>query len=176
MGITAVIVIFFHGSAWIIKKTNSPLNDRLRKAGAKWAWLIPAFVFITSVMLYFVRSDFYGNYFHHIYLYIFPIIGIAAAVWIPFSFKRENDSRPFLSTSTFIIFMLLSTLIGMYPIMLPSTNAVNPALDIYNSAASHYGLVIGLAWWIIAIILAIIYFTYVHKVFAGKITEESMQY
>jgi cytochrome d ubiquinol oxidase subunit II len=176
MGITAVIIIFFHGSAWIIKKTSSPLNARLQKAGAKWAWLIPAFVFITSVMLYFVRPDFYGNYFHHIYWYIFPVIGIAASLWIPFAFKNGTDGLPFFATSTFIIFMLLSTLIGMYPIMLPSTNTVNPALDIYNSSANHYGLVIGLAWWIIAVILAVVYFTYVHKVFAGKITEESMQY
>jgi cytochrome d ubiquinol oxidase subunit II len=176
MGITAVIVLFFHGSAWIIKKTDSSLNERLRKTGAKWAWFIPVFVVITSVMMYFVRPAFYSNYFHHIYWYIFPVIGIIAGILIPFAFKSENDSRPFLYSSIFILFMLISTLIGMYPDMLPSTNMVNPSLDIYNSAASHYALVIGLGWWIIAMILVVIYFTYVHKIFAGKMDEKSVQY
>jgi cytochrome d ubiquinol oxidase subunit II len=176
MGITAIIVLFFHGSAWIIKKTSSPLNDRLRNFSARWSWLIPIFFAITAVMMYFVRPAFYGNYFHHIYWYIFPIIGIAASFMIPVAFKKGDDGRPFLYSTIFILFMLASTLIGMYPIMLPSTNAINPSLDIYNSSASHYGLVMGLAWWIIAMILVIIYFTYVHKVFAGKMTEDSVQY
>ncbi len=176
MGITAVIVIFFHGSSWIIKKTSSPLNNRLRSLGGQWAWLIPVFVVITSVLMYFVRRPFYANYFHHIYLYIFPVIGITASLLIPSAFKKGPDGRPFVYTSVFILFMLISTLIGMYPILLPSTNAVNPPLDIHNSAASHYALTVGLGWWAIAMVLVIIYFTYIHKTFSGKMSEESSGY
>ena len=176
MGLTAVIVIFFHGSAWIIKKTESPLNDRLRSIGSKWSWLIPLLVVITSWMMFFVRPVFFTNYYHHIYWYIFPLIGIGASFMLPNAFKRGSDGTPFIYTSAFIFFMLISTLIGMYPDMLPSTNKVNPPLDIYNSAAGNYGLVVGLVWWIIAIILVAIYFTYIHRIFRGKMTGDTVHY
>lgn len=176
MGITAVITLFIHGSAWVIKKTDSQLNDQLRTLGARWSWLLPVLVIVTCWMMYFIRPGFYSNYFHHIYWYIFPAIGIGAGILLPGAFKKGNDGRPFIFSTLFIFFMLISTLIGMFPDMLPSTNSMNPSLTIYNSATSHYGLVVGLVWWIIAILLVAVYLTYIHRVFGGKITEESIHY
>jgi len=176
MGVTGVIVLFFHGAAWIIKKTDIPLDEQLRSLGARWSWIIPILVVVTSWMMYFIRPSFYANYFHHIYWYIFPLIGIGSSLLIPRAFKTGSDGQPFLYTSVFIASMLISTLVGMYPMMLPSTNSVNPALTIYNSSTSHYGMVVGLVWWTLALILVIIYFTYIHKIFSGKVTEESSHY
>ncbi|HYW35015.1 MAG TPA: cytochrome d ubiquinol oxidase subunit II [Balneolaceae bacterium] len=176
MGVTAVVVIFFHGAAWIIKKTDSPLNNRLRSFGAKWSWAIPVLVLITGCMMYFVRAGFYKNYFEYIYLYIFPALGLFASVLIPRAFKNGEDGHPFLYTTVFIFTMLISTLIGMYPDLLPSTNNMNPALTIHNSATSHYGMVVGLVWWCIAMVLVIIYFTFIHRIFAGKMSEETVEY
>jgi cytochrome d ubiquinol oxidase subunit II len=38
-----------------------------------------------------------------------------------------------------------------------------------NAANQRHGLLIGLAWWIPAILLAIGYFTYLFRAFRGKV-------
>jgi cytochrome bd ubiquinol oxidase subunit II len=44
---------------------------------------------------------------------------------------------------------------------------------VHNAKAPDYGLKVGLIWWVIGIALATIYFTYVYRSFAGKITAKS---
>jgi len=54
---------------------------------------------------------------------------------------------------------------------LPARNPVY-SLTVESAKAADYGLKIGLAWWIIGIILAAGYFTYVYRSFAGKVVVE----
>ncbi|MCB0313367.1 MAG: cytochrome d ubiquinol oxidase subunit II, partial [Calditrichaeota bacterium] len=72
--------------------------------------------------------------------------------------------------------MLLSTAIGLFPVMLPSTNALSPDITIYNAANTAYGLNIALRWWILALVLVCGYFFYVHRVFRGKIALDDQIY
>jgi cytochrome bd ubiquinol oxidase subunit II len=69
----------------------------------------------------------------------------------------------------FLLGLLLSTAFGLYPLMLP---AVNPAhsLTISNTSASPYGLMVGLVWWILGMLLAMIYFVFTYRLFWGKIS------
>ncbi|HTD20256.1 MAG TPA: hypothetical protein VK667_12075, partial [Ktedonobacteraceae bacterium] len=68
----------------------------------------------------------------------------------------------------FIIGMLASAAFGLYPDVLP---AVNPAysLTIQNASASLYAQTVGLVWWSIGIVLAIIYFIITYRLFWGKV-------
>jgi len=45
-------------------------------------------------------------------------------------------------------------------------------LTIYNTSSETYGLQVGLVWWVIAFVLILVYFTYVHRVYKGKLTEK----
>ena len=49
--------------------------------------------------------------------------------------------------------------------------AVDPAnsLTITNAAAPPYGLLVGLAWWSIGMVLAAIYFVLMYRLFWGKV-------
>lgn len=64
--------------------------------------------------------------------------------------------------------MMTSTVFALYPKVLPAVNPKN-SLTVHNASASHYGLVVGLAWWSIGIILAAIYFIFIYRVFRGKV-------
>jgi cytochrome d ubiquinol oxidase subunit II len=57
-------------------------------------------------------------------------------------------------------------------VVLPSTNSQVPSLTIYNTSSETYGLQVGLVWWVIAFVLILVYFTYVHRVYKGKLTEK----
>ena len=64
--------------------------------------------------------------------------------------------------------MLASAAFGVYPEVLP---AINPAysLTIQNASSSQYAQAVGLAWWTIGIVLAIIYFIITYRLFWGKV-------
>jgi cytochrome d ubiquinol oxidase subunit II len=65
--------------------------------------------------------------------------------------------------------MLTSAAYGVFPYVLPSNQEPALGLTVYNTAAAHYGLAIGLAWWIPGVMLATGYFVYIHRQFAGKV-------
>lgn len=54
---------------------------------------------------------------------------------------------------------------------MPSTNNINPDLTIYNVAADEYGLIVGVYWYAITIVLVAVYFTIQYKVFKGKMDD-----
>jgi cytochrome d ubiquinol oxidase subunit II len=65
--------------------------------------------------------------------------------------------------------MLASAAFGMYPYVLPSIQDPALSLTIHNTAASPYGLRVGLVWFIPGIALAAAYFIYTYRSFAGKV-------
>jgi cytochrome d ubiquinol oxidase subunit II len=64
--------------------------------------------------------------------------------------------------------MLLSAAFGLYPLVLPASDHVDN-LTIYNASASQYGQTVGLIWWILGMILAVIYFIFAYRLFWGKV-------
>jgi len=64
--------------------------------------------------------------------------------------------------------LLSSAAFSLYPYVLPSR--IDPAfgLTISNSAAASYGLSVGLMWWVPGMALAIGYFVFIYRRFAGK--------
>jgi len=65
---------------------------------------------------------------------------------------------------------------SLYPDVLPSNTDPALSLTIYNSSAGSYGLHVGLAWFIPGMALAVGYFVYTYRSFAGKLRLEDEGY
>jgi cytochrome d ubiquinol oxidase subunit II len=85
-----------------------------------------------------------------------------------FNFK-QLDLRSFFASCTFISGMLASAAFGLFPLVLPDIKSTY-SLTIQNASGSQYGQTVGLIWWILGIILAIIYFIFTYRLFWGKIS------
>jgi cytochrome d ubiquinol oxidase subunit II len=72
--------------------------------------------------------------------------------------------------------MLSSAAFGLYPYVLLSRADPRFGLTVINAAAGAYGLRIGLAWWIPGTVLAIGYFVFVYRRFAGKVRIHGVGY
>jgi cytochrome d ubiquinol oxidase subunit II len=94
------------------------------------------------------------------------LVGLLGAGYFNFT---KRDMAAFLSSGTFILGMLSSAAFSLYPLVLPAVNRAN-SLTIYNASASQYGLTVGLIWWSIGIVPAIIYFIITYRRFRGKVT------
>ena len=89
-----------------------------------------------------------------------------------FELRRGNERNSFLASCVYLLGMLTSVVFGVYPMVLPARNPAY-SLTIRNAKAGAYGLKIGLIWWVIGMLLAAGYFTYVYRTFAGKVTADS---
>ena len=176
MGLIGVLTLAIHGGNWIILKSADPIHERIRQF-IKYVWAaLVALVVISIISIAFIRVSLFDNYLSNKFLFIIPLIGFIALLSIPFFINRKNEVKPFIASTVFIVAMLVSTAIGLYPSLLPSTNMVNTDITIYNSANTAYGLNVAIKWWIIAIILAIGYFIYTHRTFRGKIGHDENVY
>ncbi|MEN8120947.1 MAG: cytochrome d ubiquinol oxidase subunit II [Bacteroidota bacterium] len=169
IGIIAIVALGIHGAAWIIFKTNSNINTQLKNMIQKLVISLIFLILISIAAWFYIEPNALENYFRYFILWIFPfgaIIGIIGLIRIK---SYKNDSTGFIFSSLFIVSSFASTAAALFPVLLPSTNDINPSLTIYNTAASEYSLNVGFVWWVIAFILVLGYFYFVHYIFKGKL-------
>jgi len=83
--------------------------------------------------------------------------------------SRGRELAAFLSSSSFLLGLLATTMTGSYPIWLRSTLDPAHSLTAANTAAQSYALQVGLVWLSIGIALAGGYFVYLFRSVRGKV-------
>lgn len=171
LGIIGVVALTIHGANWIIFKTNSGLNEKLKKVVFNLNIVMVVLVVISLLVWHVIEPKPFHNFLDKPWLFVFPLITFTGLFGL-FKVKTfKKHGMGFLFSSLFLFGGLTSTVASIFPKVLPSTNTVNPDLTLYNMAAHEYGLGVGVYWFIIAIILVIIYFTIQYRVFKGKMDD-----
>jgi cytochrome d ubiquinol oxidase subunit II len=169
MGVVAFATLTAHGGNFISMKTEGDLQRRARSF-ASVAWLG---TLITSVLALIatsiIRPSIWDNYTTSLWGYLFPVSGLLGWLAGFFFQRKKQDTKAFIASSVFIAGMAASTAFGMFPNILPSSTETEYSLTIHNTAASAYGLGVGLVWWVIGIIIAAAYFVYLFYSFRGKV-------
>jgi cytochrome bd ubiquinol oxidase subunit II len=83
---------------------------------------------------------------------------------------RRQELRTFLASNVVIMGILAIGEAAVFPVMLYSTLAPQYSLSAYTVAASHGTLVLGLFWWPVGFALAITYFVFISRRYAGKVS------
>src|SRR5579859_6896705 len=168
-GIVALTALTLHGANYVALKTSGDLNLRARRVATS---LWPGLVLVTLISLWATLSihpELLNNYKSHVILFAVPV-GVVASLLALFAFIRQkNDKAAFLSSSAYLIFMLVGAAAAVYPNLLTSTT--DPALNItvHNAATGPYSLSVGLVFWGIGMALAFGYFVFIYRMFRGKV-------
>ncbi|MFV8342680.1 cytochrome d ubiquinol oxidase subunit II [Flavobacterium sp. XS2P39] len=171
LGVVSVVTLTIHGANWIIYKTNSSLNTRLKEVVFKLNFVLLGLVIISLLIWHRIEPKPFHNFVENPFLWIFPLIAFIGIFGL-FKVKTfHKDGLGFLFSSMFLVGGFAATTASIFPNVLPSTNTVNPSLTIYNTAAGEYGLSVGVYWFIIALVLVIAYFIIQYKVFSGKMDD-----
>ncbi|HFS66768.1 MAG TPA: cytochrome d ubiquinol oxidase subunit II [Flavobacteriia bacterium] len=174
IGLIAVVVLAMHGAAWIILKTNSSINEKLKKVVQKLDIILIILTIVSLIAWLAVKPDALNNFFTKPYLLILPIIYFIGLLGLLLSGKI-SDKKRFLYTSLVIVGGIASSVASIFPTILPSTNNINPDLTIYNTVAHEYGLSIAIVWIFIGLALLAVYFITQHRLMKGKI-DDMMDY
>lgn len=169
VGLLALTTLTAHGANYIAVKTEGPLNARARRISWR-AWISTVVLTVgTTIATFWLRSSMLSSFGTRPWGFIFPLIALGGLAGMGHFVWRRRDLAAFLCSGAFVLGLLASTAFALYPVLLP---AVQPAhnLTIHNAATSQYGMVVGLVWWSVGIVLAAIYFVLIYRLFRGKVS------
>jgi cytochrome d ubiquinol oxidase subunit II len=174
IALLALTTLTAHGATYIAVKTPDPLSTRARRA-ARAVWGINVVLIILgTITTWIVQPHVSVSFFSRPWGFIFPLLALVGLLAMISFNVRKNDLASFFSSCAFIVGMLASAAFALYPLVLPAVNPAN-SLTISNASGSLYGQTVGLVWWLIGMVLAVIYFVLTYRLFWGKISMTSLQ-
>jgi cytochrome d ubiquinol oxidase subunit II len=152
-------------------KAPGELEQRARKF-ARSIWILLVLVTIVSLLATIaVRHTALNNYIAHPVLFLIPVLVIASLAGVQVFGKYPLAA--FLSSCAYLIFMLVGAATGLYPAILPSSTDAANDITIAKSLSGPHTLHVGLVWWSIGMVLAIIYFCTTYFMFRGKVPDDA---
>jgi len=170
VGLMAIAVLLAHGANYLAVKTSGVLQERAWHLSRR-AWLATlVLTTLATVATFWVQPQIFKGFLARPWGAIFPCVALAGLLGMGYFASARRALPAFFSSGAFIAGMLGSTALGLYPVVLPAVNPANN-LTVSNTAAHPYGLLVGLVWWSIGMVLACLYFVVTYRLFWGKITQ-----
>lgn len=175
-GILSVVVLAWHGTNYLRVKTEGALFERAVQWSRTLWWIVVAMVIVVTIATFIVLSGSPRTF--HIYpaAWVIPFFILAALVWGFLSRGTDRSNASFRSSVLLIVALMLTAALTVFPNLLPSTVSPQYSLNIYNSASSPHALLVSLIANGFGMIAVVIYHTYVHRVFHGKVRLEEGHY
>ena len=175
-GVIALVTLTAHGSLYVAIKTEGELNRRARLT-AQWAWPVQLLLTVVGlVATVSVRPSALDNYKQHAFGFLIPVLVFGSLAVMMHGILKHKEKMAFVASALYIVGMLVGAAFALYPVVLPASTDPARSLTIYNTAAGEHGLMVGLTWWIIGMILALGYFTLLFRMFKGKVHVEGEGY
>jgi cytochrome bd ubiquinol oxidase subunit II len=168
VALTAFCALLLHGALWVKFKTSGPMAARAHLLARRGWWAAAATTVLVTVASFTVQPHLAESYRTRPWGYAFPALAIAGFLAMRLV---GSEAKAFGFSSLYLLGMLASVAFGLFPYVLPSTADPQSGLTIYNTAATAYGLRIGLIWWIPGMALACLYSAYLHRRFSGKVQQ-----
>jgi len=168
IGLLALAALTAHGANYLAVKTEGILQARARRI-ARRAWLSTIVLTVLATLLTFAVQPAIGASFSlRPWEVIFPLIALVGLIGMGYFPLRQRDLAAFVASCAYLVGLLASTAVTLYPLVLPAVNPAN-SLTISNASASPYAQAVGLVWWSIGMVLAILYLILTYRLFWGKV-------
>jgi cytochrome d ubiquinol oxidase subunit II len=169
VALAALLTLTVQGALWLALKNGGALHQRARALASLVWWGVLAAAVAVTLVSFRIQPHLQESFAARRWAYVFPLLALAGLTGMKIMNAAGRDRDAFLCSCTFIVGLLTSVAAGLYPYVLPSSTDPALSLTIYNTAAAHYGLEVGLIWFIPGMILTTAYFVYTYRSFAGKV-------
>jgi cytochrome bd ubiquinol oxidase subunit II len=159
------------GACWLIRKSQGGLQEaayRLVSRAAAGLALILILVFVYSIAEHLRVMS---RWLERPYLFVFPVIGIAASIVLGRSVRKHGDRAPFLMAALGFAGAFATFAITLWPYMIPFSVTVDQA------AAPHASL--AFMFWgagLFVFPLMLVYTAMSYRVFRGKTEAAASEY
>jgi cytochrome d ubiquinol oxidase subunit II len=170
IAILAVVMLAAHGATYLTLKTEGPVHDRSEKFG-KYLWIATVpLLFLILIESRIVRPDLPGRAWSNPFWWLGLIITVVSIICLVSGLTGRRERRAFLASNFLIVGLLATGASAIFPVMLHSTLAPENSLTAYAVASSPTTLLRASFWWPIGFVLAVLYFVFISRPFAGKVS------
>jgi len=170
IAILAVVILAAHGATYLTLKTEGLVHDRSEKL-AKYLWI--AVVPLLAVVLTesrIVRPDLPGRALSNPFWWIGLVVVATSTITLISGLATRHELRAFVGSNFLIVGLLATGAAAIFPVMLRSTLAPENSLTAYAVASSPATLLRASFWWPIGFALAVFYFVFISRRYAGKVS------
>jgi cytochrome d ubiquinol oxidase subunit II len=169
VGLFSLIVLAEHGALYLYWRTGGLIEQRCKTAARILARITLVSWVVVTIATIFVQREVFTNLVFRPWSLVFPMLAFAGA-WGKHYFVKHDRALPaFISSTMFLLGILISTMIGIYPNWLRSTIDPAKSLTATNTLSGQYGMSVALIWWSIGMLLACGYFGYLFTSMRGKV-------
>jgi cytochrome d ubiquinol oxidase subunit II len=160
-GLTAFIALTAHGALWVALKTAGDLQTRSRHLANRAWWLLVVLTVLLTSASFGIQPHLAESFRARPWGFAFSLLAVVGLGGM----RLARGRNAFLLSCVYLGGMLSSVAAGLFPYVLPATTDAASSLTVYNTAASSYGLTVGLIWFIPGIMLVTGYFVYAYRHF-----------
>jgi cytochrome d ubiquinol oxidase subunit II len=168
-GVVALVALAIHGALYLAVKTQGDLQARARAFVRRFWFVLFAITVVSLIATILIRGDSLANYYAYPLAFVIPVVVLASLGGILYFCRREADRNAFASSCAYLSTMLVGAAVSLYPRLLPSSNDLGHDITVQNAISGPYTLRVGLVWWAFGMILAIVYFVVIYRMFRGKV-------
>jgi cytochrome d ubiquinol oxidase subunit II len=169
----ALFALALHGSLYLALKTEGDLEKRALSWARK---LWPPVLGITLISIpatVLARPNSLQNYRTHPIALLAPALVVAGIAVMFIAIRKGANGIAFLGSCLYLASMLIGAAAGLFPALLPAVGEDGEDLTIALALAGSHTLRVGLVWWSLGILLALLYFCIVYWLFRGKVSQQA---
>ncbi|PTN32315.1 cytochrome d ubiquinol oxidase subunit II [Desulfonatronum sp. SC1] len=174
-GVLFVLMFSLHGSLWLGVKSEGPIADRAT-AMAEKLWLALMVVVVLFLVVTAFATRLFDNYLNNPLLFSVLLLAVVGLIQTRVFLGKRSMLMAWGASAVSIISVTLFGVIGLFPVLLPSTLDPAYSMTIANSASSELTLKIMLGVTLVFVPLVIAYQTWLHITFGHKITDADLEY
>jgi len=174
VGLLFISTFIVHGGLWVSLRAPYDLANRAF-ATAKKFWFLQAMASVLFLIFTAVYTDLYGNFIKIPLWFIVPTLAVACLLLIRFYLFKSKSGPAFLFSALFIVSLVFSGIIGLYPNLTPSSIDPKYSLTIFNSSSNPYTLKVMTIVVIIFIPIVLFYQAWIYKTFMYRIMEKELR-
>jgi len=159
------------GACWLVRKCEGEPRDAAYRVIPALALGLLAFLIIVFAYALAEHLRVIGRWLERPYLFVFPAIGIVAAIVLAGSVRRRRDGAPFHMVAVMFAAAFCTLAISFWPYMVPFTITIDQAAAPRSSLAFMFW---GEGLFIFPLML--VYTAVSYSVFRGKIGSASQHY
>lgn len=168
-GIFGLLAIAGHGGTFLVWKTNGRVQERSRWAAARLYGILAILWPLATVLTGLVNGDLFTVLLNRPAAWLSLLVAIAGLIGVGLGLHRRLDLVAFLGSCAFLVGMLAATAACVFPVMLRAIGDQARSLTAYNASVPTTSLQIALAWWVVALPLAVLYFITLFRIHRGKV-------
>ena len=170
IAIFAAVTLAAHGATYLALRTEGPVHDR----SAMWAkrlWMAAAPLFLAiSIESWMVRPDIPAHAIHNPFCWLGLLVAIFSTIALISGLSTRREMRAFLGSNLLVVGLLITGGAAIFPVMLHSTLEPENSLTAYGVASNHTALLLASSWWPLGLVLATVYFVFISRRYAGKVS------